>query len=241
MKSPYLIAASLLLLGCESKTLFQESPVVQEKIQHPAEQKKFVKSHFEYKILPHDRIRITIYNHPELSSRAMSEEGILVDGNGMISLPLIGPVKVTGLTQPEAARKIQYAYSRYLKRSSVYLEVLNKRAYVIGEVKNAGPIKLPNEQTTLLEAISSVGGFSDHANKEKIFIIRKHRQGSEVDLIDLTNHNSLRYASMMIHPNDIVYVSPDNIKANAMPAVSIFRLVADAMLPFVRYRDIIDD
>ena len=236
----------MLFVGCGSKTLLQESTAVkaQEAKSKTLPKKRYYSGRFEYKIAPHDRIQITVYNHPELSTASAegmnAREGILVNSDGIISLPLLGPVRVAGLTQPQAARKIQTAYSRYLKHANVYLEVLNKRAYVVGEVKRAGPIKLSNEQTTLLQAITEAGGFGDQANREKIIIIRKHGKGSQVDVVDLTDTASLSYAAMMIRPNDIVYVTPSSMKAVALPATPVFKLVADALLPFVRYQDLTD-
>ncbi len=96
---------------------------------------------FEYKVAPHDRIQVTVYNHPELSTEtANSTRGVLVDGNGNVMLPLVNTVHLAGLTQPQAAHKLQIAYSHYLKRSAVALEVVNKKAFVKGEVSAQGPI-----------------------------------------------------------------------------------------------------
>jgi len=233
---------TLLYTGCGSNTLFHENPRIQakEKKQSTLQPKIYHNVRFEYRIAPHDRIQVTVYNHPELSTQSINPDGVLVDSNGIVHLPLINAVKVSGLTQPQAAHKIQSLYGQYLKKSSVQLEVLNKRAYVAGEVKTPGIVKLPNEQTALLQAISEVGGFTDQANKSKILLIRKAHRGTQLQIIDLTDSASLSYATMMIRPNDIIYVTPSKMKAVALPAAAIFKLVADALLPFVRYQDLTD-
>lgn len=227
-----------LLTACGSKSLLQESYVVQQKETQAktAPATTYYRKHFAYHILPHDRVKITVYAHPELGTEG--EQGILVDSAGRINLPLVGTVQVAGLTQPRASRKIQSLYGRYLKRSSVRLEVLNKKAFVVGEVKKAGPVELPNEQTTLLQAIATSGGFSDYANKEKIMILRKQGRGTRLELVDLTNPTSLSHASMMIRPGDVVYVAPSSMKGIGTNIAPIFKLAADAMLPFVRYQDL---
>ena len=232
------------LLGCSSKTLLEESHTVQKQEAYNKQQKNthYHNVRFEYKIAPHDRIQITVYNHPELSTKSAlgmnSSTGILVDNAGLVQLPLIGSVRLGGLTQPSAARKIQTLYGKYLKKSSVHLEVLNKKAYVIGEVKSPGVVQLPNEQVTLLEAIASVHGFGNYANKEKIVIMRKSGRGTKVEVVDLTNLHSLSYTTMMIRPNDIVYVTSTKMKDLALTAMPLLKLAADALLPFVRYQDL---
>jgi polysaccharide export outer membrane protein len=240
----YTLLIAFALSGCGSKTLLQDSYALKNKEESSKQLQPRVyrNTHFEYRIAAHDRVQITVYNHPELSTASAegmnSANGILVDNSGRISLPLVGVMQIGGLTQPQASRKIQSAYSKYLKKSSTHLEVLNKRAFVVGEVKSPGVVKLPNEQTALLQAIAEVGGFTDTADKEKIVLIRKAGRGSRVEIIDLTNLTSLSHSTMMIRPNDILYVSPSSMKAVALPAAAIFKLVADALLPFVRYQDL---
>ena len=238
----YTLLVSLFFAGCAPKALLEESYKVKAK-QTQADQSQprvYRNARFEYRISPHDRIQVTVYNHPELSTQTINKDGLLVDSSGIVHLPLINAVKVRGLTQPQAAHRVQARYGHYLKKSSVQLEVLNKRAFVAGEVKSPGVVKLPNEQTALLQAITEVGGFTNAADKARIFLIRKSGSGSRVAIIDLTNPTSLSHATMMIRPNDILYVTPSKMKSIALPAASIFKLVADALLPFVRYQDLTD-
>ena len=238
----YFIAVGILLLwiltACSSKSLLQESYIAQQKETETKTQspKTYYHKHFAYRIAPHDRVKITVYAHPELGTEG--DTGILVDSTGRINLPLIGTVQVAGLTQPRASRKIQSLYGRYLKKSSVRLEVLNKKAFIVGEVKKAGPIPLPNEQISLLQAIATSGGFSDYANKEKIMILRKQGNGTRLELVDLTNTTSLSHTAMMIRPGDVIYVAPGNMKDIGTNIAPIFKLAADAMLPFVRYNSL---
>ena len=235
-----ILTALLFLAGCAPKTLLQESHSVKAQEARNTQQKPHIyhNARFEYRITPHDRIQVTVYNHPELSTQTINQNGVLVDSSGIVHLPLINAVRIGRLTQPQAARRVQARYGKYLKKSSVQLEVLNKRAFVAGEVKSPGVVKLPNEQTALLQAITEVGGFTDTADKSRIFLIRKSGRGSRVAIIDLTNPTSLSHTTMMIRPNDILYVIPSKMKSVALPAASIFKLVADALLPFVRYQDL---
>jgi len=199
---------------------------------------------FEYKILPHDRISIIIYKHPELSSvnptYAQTERGLLIDSKGDIRLPLINKIHLAGLTQPEAEEKLTEAYRVFLKKPDIHIEVINKRAYVIGEVKRPGEITLENEQLPLLQILARAGDLTDQANRKSILVMRRDR-GSKVtsQIINLTNANSIVAANLMIKPNDIIYVMPNDMKAfnNKVNEISpVFRLISSILQPFVNIK-----
>jgi len=240
-KSSFLLLTVLLgLSGCSFKndyTLFNQTTSFQnqhEVIQNP-------KVRFEYKIMPHDRVTINVYQHPDLStdtttSTNSAERGMLVDDDGIVSLALINDIKLAGLTQKEAAKKIEKAYGRYLKYSKVKLEVINKRAYVIGEVKTAGEIPLPNETVTLVQALAKAGDLTSMANREKIFVIQPRENGTTTHMINLTDDTSLLYASMMIRPNDIIYATPRSMKginADIESISPLFGIISSVLSPFV--------
>jgi polysaccharide export outer membrane protein len=197
---------------------------------------------FEYKIVPNDRVSLIVYQHPDLSSAnplaATQDKGLLVDSDGVLSLPLLEDVHIAGLTQKEAANKIQKGYDQYLNYSKVRLEVLNKRIYVIGEVNKPGNYTLVNEQITLLQAIAQAGDFTNTANRQQILIIRSIQNGSETIMIDLTDVHSITHARLMIQPNDIVYIMPTSMKAintNISAIRPVFQLISNILAPFVSY------
>jgi len=225
-----------LLNGCGSKNLFQESYVVQERDAHQKKYhstKNYFNGRFEYRIQPHDRLNVTVYSHPEMSTK-----GALVDSNGNIILPLIRTVHLGGLTQPQASRKLLRLYARYLKHPSIQVETINKRAFVVGEVRSPGPVSLTNEQIPLLSAIATRGGFRDTANRSKIVILRSVGRGTRADVVDLTNLTSLSYAGMMIRPNDIVYVAPTGLKDFQLNILPIFKMATTIMSPFAYYKSL---
>ena len=199
---------------------------------------------FEYKILPHDRISVIVYKHPELSSvnptYAQTERGLLIDSKGDIRLPLINKIHLAGLTQPEAEEALSEAYRVFLKNPDIHIEVINKRAYVIGEVKRPGEITLENEQLPLLQILARAGDLTDQANRKSILVMR--RDGSSKvtsQIINLTSVNSIVAANLMIKPNDIVYVMPNDMKAfnNKVNEISpVFRLISSILQPFVNIK-----
>lgn len=214
------LSIALALGGCTTKkdlVLFNETNVTLPNAKNSVTDLSR-ESRYEYRIVPHDRISITMYNHPELGTTSVQSQkqdlnGVLVNSKGHVRLPLIKSIHVAGLTQTEAQRKIEKAYGTYLEDAEVSLEVLNKRAYILGEVKNAGPIRLFNEKATLLQIIAQAGDLTTSANRRAI-VIMKHR-GNKVHTrtVDLTGTNAIKAATMMIYPNDVIYVTPNNMKA----------------------------
>ena len=231
-----LVILSLILAGCSSKNLMEDSQALKKEKEvtttlDNSPNDFYQDTYFEYTIAPHDRVAITVYNHEELSTK--NEKGILVDGNGNINLPLVGKVHIAGLTQTQASNKLQRLYSKYLKHANVNLEVLNKRAFIIGEVKKPGVIPLPNESAPLIQAIAEAGGFSDYANKSQVVLIRKNSYGSHIKILNLTGASSLANATTLVEPNDIIYVTPNNIKDISTNIMPVFKMVSDTLSPFI--------
>jgi polysaccharide export outer membrane protein len=166
-------------------------------------------------------------------------QGLLVSANGDIRLPLINDVHIAGLTQPQAQRKIEGLFREYLKHPTVQLEVLNKRAFVLGEVQRPGPIELRNEQIPLLQLLSIAGDLTRGANRQSIMIMKNYGNSIQTKIISLTDINSIQSANQMIRPNDVVYVLPRNMTMfnNKVDEINpIFRLVGNVLNPFLTIR-----
>ena len=243
MKYFLLAAIVIALSGCSSKDdyiLFNKTT--------PSKSKKITTTlknvDFEYKIQPHDRLSIIIYKHPELSSInpsfSQTERGLLIDSKGDIRLPLIKKNHLAGLSQPDAEAKLTEAYKVYLKKPDIHIEVINKRAYVIGEVKKPGEITLENEQLPLLQLLARAGDLTDQANRNSILVMRKTADSKVTStLVSLTDIHSIISANIMIKPNDIVYVMPNGMKAfnTQVNEISpVFRLISNILQPFVNIK-----
>ena len=206
----------LILGGCTG----QEYKLVQTT--QPVEVHAVSDRSIEYRILPQDRLEIALYKDPTQGATAggtnelgqsMNSKGILVNASGYVTLPLIGKVKVAGLSQSQAADRIIKHYKKYLNTPSVYVEVLNKRLFVLGEVKKPGVIDIDKEKMTLFEALAFAGDLTDTAVRNNIIILSNSpTKGMQMRTVDLTNFDTMNYASLMLRPNDIVYVQPNDWK-----------------------------
>ena len=173
---------------------------------------------YQYKIQPQDILNITIFNHPELSSvindttNGTNLKGNMVYPDGTINLPLIGRVKVAGLTTYEAEDKLTKLYSEYIKKPYVKIDVISKKIYVLGEVKQPRVINLQQDSITLIEAISESGGFTDKAKRSEIKIISGNWDHPTMKIVDLTKLSPEDVHNLVLKPNEIVYVTPIKTK-----------------------------
>lgn len=120
-----------------------------------------------YRLGSGDKLRIGVFGEPDLSGE------FDVTGNGIVSLPLIGQVKASGLTLDEFEGEIRGKLTDgYLTNPKVTVEVLNYRPfYIIGEVSKAGEYPY-TDGMTVLNAVAVAGGFTYRANDAQVYITR---------------------------------------------------------------------
>jgi len=100
---------------------------------------------------------------------------VTVRMDGMISMPLVDEIQAAGITPLQLKEKLTEKLKDFVEAPNVTVIVMEAnsfKVYVSGQVKNPGVLRLRSE-TSLAQAISLVGGFSDWANQSKIIIIRK--------------------------------------------------------------------
>lgn len=128
----------------------------------------------KYVIGPEDVLNINVWRQPELSAVAVP-----VRPDGKISLPLLNDVQAANLTPMQLVAAITEQLKKFVSDPQVTVVVAainSKRIYVMGEVVRAGVFPMaPN--MTVLQALSSAGGFQQYANPKKIYILRRNEAG----------------------------------------------------------------
>jgi polysaccharide export outer membrane protein len=174
------------------------------------------------RIKQHDRLSIIFFEYPELSTKSKdlseSDIGIEVHSDGTIMMPLIGKVKVAGLTKEMVVNLLYKKYSSYLEKPALRVEILNQRIYVLGEVKNPGAIELMKYRNiTPLKAIAVRGGLKDTAQREVIKVVRGTRDNYRIIHIDLTDMRSVYVNNVHLLPDDVIYVAHNKVKDFNLP------------------------
>lgn len=191
------LLAALLAAGCSSKQTvrpdappIKETPIVEETVQpktvpppaapvQGAEAAVSVEpalSGPQYRLGPEDQIRVSVWENPQLTL------DLVVRPDGKISMPLIQDVMAEGKTAVELATHIQQKLSAFIKDPQVSVIVLQVNApkfYVIGSVVRPGTYPLRGE-TSVLQALSLAGGFTQFASPRSIKLIRNTNGKQEV-------------------------------------------------------------
>lgn len=128
----------------------------------------------DYLIGAEDRLNITVWKEPELSLV------VPVRPDGNISLPLIHDVHAVGQTPMQLSAHITARFKQFLAEPRVTVivtEINSRRFYILGEVARPGAFPLlPN--MTVLQALSTAGGFREFANPSKIYVLRNENGSS---------------------------------------------------------------
>lgn len=182
----------------------QQQMIEQRIIQSALDQKN--KSQANYKIQPGDLIEITVFKEPDMSRT------LRISGNGTVTFPLAGNLKMSELSVPEAENFLAVKLSDYIKAPQVTIfikEYGNKQIYVLGEVKKPGAIQLPTERKlTVLEAITLAGGFTDIAAPDRTKVLRNangQNQSIQVEISRITKQGD-KSADIALEPNDTIFV-----------------------------------
>ncbi len=117
---------------------------------------------------PEDVIEVVVWKNPDLSRQ------VVIRPDGKVSLPLIGDVPASGLTADQLAGDIAQRFKAYKENPSVSVNVVEVNSYyvfVVGEVNTPGKLPLKS-YTTILQALSLAGGFTQFASRNDLHVVR---------------------------------------------------------------------
>jgi polysaccharide export outer membrane protein len=135
--------------------------------------------------------------------------GYLVNANGEIKLPIIGSLKVAGLNRMEVTSLIEGKLKEYIKNPVVNIQIQNYKVTVLGDVRNPGTFKIPNERMTILEAIGLAGDLRMTGNRRNVLVLRDVNGLKTEYRLDLTSKTVFSSPAYYLTQNDVVYVEPN--------------------------------
>lgn len=139
--------------------------------------------------------------------------GYLVDENGNIELPLVGSLKLSGLTSLQAKALIKESLTKYLKEPTVTLRVVNYKIILLGEVSRPSIYTIPNERVTLPEVLSLGGDLTVYGRRDNVLVIRENNGKKEFGHVNLNTREMYKSPYYYLRSNDLVYVEPSAGKA----------------------------
>lgn len=150
----------------------------------------------------------TSYSQPVLQQ-------YLVNNEGSIDFPVLGTLKVGGLTKNEAEDMIREKLKPYLKEVPIVtVRMSNYKISVLGEVARPGTFTVSNEKVNVLEALAMAGDLTIWGMRDNVKLVREDATGKrEIIELDLTNAEIITSPYYYLQQNDILYISPNKTKA----------------------------
>lgn len=229
---PFLII--ILLASCKSQRALgyvedftDTSGKVQVKYPEPLIQKSDLISIIVYSDATDGGKTDAYYNMPNIagtSSGGTIQQGYLVDNDGYIQYPRMGKIKAEGLTKTQLSEEVKKKLETVLTNPSVVVRLLNFKITMLGEVARPGPITIPSEKITILEAIGLAGDVSIYGKKNDIVILRDIDGTVEHGKIDLSSKTLFESPYYFLRQNDVVLVNPNKNKARLSDQVFNQRL-----------------
>jgi polysaccharide biosynthesis/export protein len=146
---------------------------------------------------------------------APTPPGYLVDVDGNIDFPVLGKIKVEGLTRTDVMQQLKERLKAYVKMPTVNIRILNYKVTVLGEVRNPGTFTIPNERVSVLEAIGIAGDLQITGVRHNVLVVRDSNGKKTETRIDLTSKDVFSSPVYYLQQNDIVYVEPNRAKINS--------------------------
>lgn len=181
-------------------------------------------------IRPSDAISITVYREPELSI-----EKSIVDPDGNIQIPLLGPVDAAGLTAAEFARDVERRFTaRFLVDPSVTVSILEsaqQQVTVAGAVTQPGVYEIPG-RISLVDAVALARGATNIAKYDQVVVFRRYNGERVGGMFDLGAISAGLAPDIEILPGDQVIVGTDGLKQayrdalQAAPLLNLFQTFA---------------
>ncbi|MES1181772.1 MAG: polysaccharide biosynthesis/export family protein, partial [Flavobacterium sp.] len=106
------------------------------------------------------------------SQGTQTPPGYLIDVDGNIDFPLIGKIKLAGLTRSAVIDSLKLKLKPYLSHPTIVIRILNFKVTVLGEVRNPGTFNIPNERITLPEALGIAGDLLITGKRKNVLVIR---------------------------------------------------------------------
>jgi polysaccharide export outer membrane protein len=247
-KKIFFVLTIIVLSSCVSKkdiVYFQNDEIDQAKVSNS----------YRTIIKPDDLLQITItaldieavrpfnlaaVTYATGSDQAMGiarQQSYLVNTNGEIDFPVLGKLKIGGLTRNEVIIFLKEKLSPdYIKEPNINIRIANYKISVMGDVKRPGSYNIPNERITILDALALAGDVNISGQRNNILIIREEDNKKVQYRVDLRSNVLLTSPVYYLQQNDVVYVEPNYARiqsASSNSSTSLFISITGLIITIV--------
>lgn len=140
--------------------------------------------------------------------------GYTIEDNGMVEIPLIGEVKLLGLSTKEAKILVEKEVLKYVNANEFFVRVRlgGIRFSALGEFSQPGKFTILQNRVTIFEAIAFAGDLTTVAKRDEVMLVRQYPDGSQIHKINLLDRELLGSEYYFLKPNDMIYAEPMKVR-----------------------------
>jgi polysaccharide export outer membrane protein len=138
----------------------------------------------------------------------------LTDAKGFIEFPVLGKLKVSGMSRSEVLQLLQQKIAVYIKNPIINLRVMNFKVSVQGEVNSPGTYSVASDRITLIEALTMAKDLTIYGKRSNILVIREVDGVKSYNRVNITTAEFINSPFYYLAQNDVVYVEPIKTKIN---------------------------
>ena len=127
----------------------------------------------------------------------------------MIDFPVIGKIKIEGLSPDELRLLLRAKLTDYLKDPIINIRLMNFTVTILGQVGRPGTYPVNGEQINIMEALGMAGDLTLRAKRDNILVMRDFNGTKVYSRLDLTSKNVVKSPVFYLSQNDVVYVEPN--------------------------------
>ncbi len=209
----FILTINLLLVSCTSKkdvVYFQNAKSFETAVDTDTFVPRFkVDDNVSIFVSTFDLELVKPFNLAQGSESLATPVTYLIDVDGNIDYPVLGKIKLLGLTVEEAKELLKEKLEIYLKDPIVNIRILNFEITVLGEVNRPGTYPITGERVSLLKALGMAGDLTIKGRRDNILIVRDFNGEKTYTRLDITSKEVFNSPVYFLTQNDVVYVSPN--------------------------------
>ncbi|WP_245545551.1 polysaccharide biosynthesis/export family protein [Mariniradius saccharolyticus] len=140
--------------------------------------------------------------------------GYTLNDEGIVELPVLGPMKLVGLTADQAKELIEKELEKIVRGEDNFVRVRlgGIRYSALGEFARPGKYTILQNRVTIFEAIANAGDLTVTAKRDNIMLIRQYPEGSKVHRVNLNHKDIMSSEFYFLRPNDMIYAEPMKVR-----------------------------
>jgi len=142
----------------------------------------------------------------------------LVDNDGNIDFPVIGELKVGGMTRKEVEKMLQEKLASAFNKEVpiITIRIVNYSVNILGEVLRPGKYNTTNDRMTIFEGLAMASDLTIYGRRDNVKVLRENADGTKNYItVNLNDKNVINSPAYYLEQNDVVYVEPNSAKSRS--------------------------